>query len=89
MIRPPIIRVEVPQDVVQQCSTAPAADEYVMSNAFAKFCPSSCEVPICSALVSRIMASTVMVLVAPAKRSPLVLRPGTTGMASTSVMNAS
>ena len=27
MIRPPIIRVEVPQEVVQACSTVPAADE--------------------------------------------------------------
>jgi len=81
--------VDVPHDVVQACSTVPVADEYVMSNAFAKFWPSSCEVPICSALPSPIMASTVIVLVAPANRSRRVLRPGTTGMASTSVRNAS
>ena len=60
-----------------------------MSNALAKFCPSSCDVPICRALVSPIMASTVIVLVAPANRSPLVLRPGSTGTASMLTMKSS
>jgi hypothetical protein len=59
-----------------------------MSNALAKFCPSSWLVPICSAFPSRIIASSVMVFVAPAKRSLAVLRPSTTGIASISRMNA-
>jgi hypothetical protein len=45
--------------------------------------PSSWLVPICSALPSRIMASHVHVVVAPAKRSLSVLRPVRMGMAST------
>ena len=59
-----------------------------MSKALAKFCPSSWLVPICSALPSPIMASQVRVLMAPANRSLAVLRPTTTGMASTSVMKS-
>ena len=40
-----------------------------MSKARAKFWPSSCDVPICNALPSPIIASQVMVLIAPANRS--------------------
>ncbi len=58
-----------------------------MSNARAKFWPNSWLVPICSALPSAIIASHVMVLIAPGKRSAAVLRPTTTGMASVSRMN--
>ena len=54
-----------------------------MPNARAKFWPSSWLVPICSALPSPIIASHVSVLSAPAKRSFGVLRPTTTGIAST------
>ena len=54
-----------------------------MSKALAKFWPSSWLVPICSALPSPIIASQVSVLMAPAKRSLAVLRPTSTGMAST------
>ena len=60
-----------------------------MSNALAKFWPSSWLVPICSALPSRIIASQVRVLMAPANRSPAVLRPTSTGMASTLTMKSS
>ena len=44
-----------------------------MSNALAKFWPSSWLVPICSALPSPIIASQASVLMAPAKRSWLGL----------------
>ena len=54
-----------------------------MSNALAKLVPSSWLVAICSALPSRMTPSQAMVLMAPAKRSPAVLRPTITGMAST------
>ncbi len=60
-----------------------------MSKARAKFCPSSWLVPICRALPSRIMASHVQVVVAPAKRSLSVLRPVSTGMARTFTMTSS
>jgi hypothetical protein len=53
-----------------------------MSNAFAKFCPSSWLVPSCRAFPSPIMPSSVYVLVAPANRSRIVLRPTITGIAS-------
>ncbi len=59
-----------------------------MSNALAKFWPSSWLVPICRALPSRIMASQVSVLMAPAKRSLAVLRPTRTGMARTFTMKS-
>ncbi len=59
-----------------------------MSKALAKFWPSSWLVPICSALPSPIMASHVIVLMAPANRSLGVLRPTSTGMASTSTMKS-
>ena len=60
-----------------------------MPNALAKFWPSSCDVPICSALPSPVISSSVIVLVAPAKRSRAVLRPTTTGIARTSTMKSS
>jgi hypothetical protein len=54
-----------------------------------KFCPSSCEVPICRALPSRVIDSRAIVWTAPANRSRRVLRPTTTGIASTfSIMSA-
>ncbi len=59
-----------------------------MSNARAKFWPSSWLVPIWSALPSRIIASHVSVLIAPAKRSDDVFRPTSTGMASCSTMKS-
>jgi len=43
-----------------------------MSKALAKPCPSSWLVPICSAFPSRIMASVLQVVVAPAKRLSLI-----------------
>ena len=60
-----------------------------MLKARAKFWPSSCEVPICSALPSRIIASSVRVLTAPANRSAAVFLPRMTGIASTCVMKSS
>jgi len=60
-----------------------------MSKARAKFWPSSWLVPICRALPSPIMPSSVYVLVAPAKRSRAVLRPTSTGIASTFTMKSS
>ena len=59
-----------------------------MSKALAKFWPRSWLVPICSALPSPIIASQVRVLMAPGKRSAAVLRPGSTGRASTSTMKS-
>ena len=59
-----------------------------MSKARAKFWPSSWLVPICRALPSRIIASQVMVLMAPAKRSRRVLTPTCTGMARTLTMKS-
>ena len=59
-----------------------------MSNAREKFCPSSWLVPICSALPSPIIASQVMVLVAPAKRSSGIFIPTSTGIASTSIITS-
>ena len=50
-----------------------------MSKTLAKFWPRSWLVPICSALPSPIIASTVRVLTAPGKRSAAVLRPGEHG----------
>ena len=60
-----------------------------MSNALAKFWPSSWLVPSCSALPSPIMPSHVYVAVAPAKRSRAVFRPTTTGMPSTLTIRSS
>ena len=57
-----------------------------MSNARAKFCPSSCEVPICSALPSRITPSHDHEISAPANFSRSVLRPRKTGIASSSTI---
>ena len=54
----------------------------------AKFWPSSWLVPICNALPSTMSASHARVLMAPGNRSRAVLRPGTTGMASTLTMKS-
>ena len=89
MISPPTIRVELPHEVCQASSRSPLGARKLMSNARAKFCPSSCEVPICRALPSPVISSSVIVLVAPANRSRAVLRPTTTGSASTSTMKSS
>ena len=83
------MRVEVPHDVVHASCWAPASSRYWMSKRRAKFWPSSWLVPICNALPSSIIASQVMVLVAPGNRSPAVLRPTTTGIASTFTMKSS
>ncbi len=88
MMRPPTIRVDTPHDVVQHSCCCPAASRYWISKARAKFWPSSWLVPICRALPSRIMASQARVLMAPGKRSRLVLRPLNTGIASTSIMKS-
>lgn len=89
MINPPIIRVEVPPDVVQAVSRCPPAERNWMPKAVAKFWPGSYDVPICSALPSRIIAWRASVLTAPAKRSRAVFRPTTTGIASTSTIRSS
>ena len=88
MISPPIMRVDTPQEVVHAIALAPSAPWKEMSNALAKFWPSSWLVPICNALPSRIIASTVRVLVAPGKRSWGILRPRNTGMARYSSMKS-
>ena len=59
MMSPPIMRVEVPQEVCHTYSCLPSRLRYLMSKPFAKFCPRLCEVPICSARPSSIMASIV------------------------------
>ena len=89
MTRPPTIRVDEPQDVCQAYCRRLSGARNWMSKALAKFCPSSCEVPICSALPSPVISSMVIVLVAPANRSRAVLRPTTTGSASTSTTKSS
>ena len=88
MISPPIMRVETPHDVCQTYSWVPASVEYWVSKARAKFWPSSWLVPICSALPSPIIASQASVLMAPGNRSRAVLRPVSTGMASTFTMKS-
>ena len=57
-----------------------------ISNARAKFWPSSWLVPICNALPSPIIPSHVHVRVAPANRSRAVLWPVSTGIAATWVI---
>ena len=57
MITPPIRRVETPQLVVLQKSSAPASSWNLMFWASAKWVPRKCEVPACSALPSCIIAS--------------------------------
>ena len=88
MISPPTIRVDVPQEVCQAYSRCELGARNSIPNALAKFCPSSCEVPICRALPSPVISSSVIVFVAPANRSRAVLRPTTTGSASTSTMKS-
>jgi hypothetical protein len=81
MTSPPIMRVEVPQDVVQANCSTPCASRYLISEDFAKFCPRKCEVPACSALPSCIMASIDQVETAPGKRSAADFSPAITGIA--------
>ena len=88
MISPPTMRVDVPHDVVWQSWVSPLASRYVMSKTLAKFWPRSWLVPICRALPSPIIASQASVLMAPGKRSAAVLRPVSTGMASTLIMKS-
>ncbi len=88
MISPPTMRVDEPHEVCHTYSSDPDSDEYWVSNTLAKFWPSSWLVPICRALPSPIIASTVNVLMAPGNRSRAVLRPGSTGMASTFTMKS-
>ncbi len=82
------MRVETPQEVCQTNSRSAPCSWYVVLKALAKFWPSSWLVPICSALPSPIMPSSVRVLMAPAKRSRAVLRPSTTSMPRTLVMKS-
>ena len=50
-------QARLPQEVVQQNSSRPSAERYLISCALEKFWPRKCEVPDCSALRSCIMAS--------------------------------
>src|SRR5438105_3193104 len=79
--RPPIIRVETPQDVFHTYSRPPAAVWYCTVNALAKFCPRLCDVPAWSALLSCISASSAYVRSAPANFSLSVFNPVITGIA--------
>src|SRR5713101_6812627 len=88
MISAPISRVDTPHDVCQTCSCSPDSEEYRVPKTLAKFWPSSWLVPICSALPSPIIPSQVHDVMAPANRSLAVLRPVSTGTASTSTMTS-
>ena len=81
MISAPIRRVETPQEVAHTYSSLFSLFTNWTSNAFAKFCPKKCEVPLCNALPSCIIASMVYVSSAPAKRSLADFTPLTTGTA--------
>ena len=88
MMTPPIIRVETPHEVVHACCSDLSRPWNRISNAFAKFCPRSCDVPACSARPSPISASIEYVRDAPANFSLELFWPSSTGMASTSSANA-
>ena len=81
IIKPPMRRVEAPQDVAHTYSSLFSLFKNLTSNAFAKFCPKKCDVPACNALPSCIKASIQYVSTAPAKRSFAVLTPLITGIA--------
>ena len=83
MITPPIRRVETPQDVVHACCSVLSRPWNWISNALAKFCPRSWDVPACSARPSPISASIEYVFDAPANFSLALFCPSSTGMAST------
>ena len=89
MISPPTMRVDAPHDVVHAVLRLPDSSLNSMPKTDAKFWPSSWLVPICSALPSPVIASHVIVLMAPAKRSRVVLSPTATEIPRTSTMNAS
>ena len=57
MMRPPMRRVDTPQDVCHTWCCLPSRPWKVMSNALAKFCPRLWLVPACSAFLSCIIAS--------------------------------
>ncbi len=59
MISAPMVRVDMPQDVVQACCTVLSASLKVMSKPLAKFWPRLWLVAICRALPSRMRPSWV------------------------------
>ena len=81
MISAPISRVDTPHDVAHTYSSLFSLFTNCTSKAFAKFCPRKCDVPLCSAFPSCIMASMVYVFRAPAKRSLADFTPLITGTA--------
>src|SRR5258708_34697530 len=57
MMMAPMMRVESPHDVVQQCCNWPFWSRYLTSKAWAKFCPRKCDVPGCSTAASPLRCS--------------------------------
>ena len=82
IMRAPIRRVLTPHDVAQTYSGLLSLFRKVTSNDLAKFCPRKCDVPLCSAFPSCIIASMVYVSNAPANLSVALFTPCTTGTAS-------
>jgi len=69
------MRHDIPHEVVHANWMDWSSAANLMSYAFAKFCPNSCDVAACSARPSGISASMEYVWVAPAKRSLLLFSP--------------
>ena len=61
IISAPIMRVVTPHEVCQTYFVFSSSSMNFMSNAFAKFCPRQCDVPIWSAFLSGMSASSVVV----------------------------
>ena len=82
MIRVPIIRVVIPQLVVQPNSCFPSRVWNWIPLAREKFCPRKCEVPAWIAFRSCTIASVQSVWTAPGKRSLSDFSPWKTGRAT-------